>query len=839
MPLARLRVRSVWAALTALVMILAGMGIVLLPAEPAHAATSAPATSAPATSPPATKAPETKAPATSAPGTKAPEAARAAAGAVSMTCEPGTVYSVSSSGQMRKVTKNSGVAVGDSATKQERYWTIFGWRYRDVPVTSFNGLGIGKIGSPNYAYERTDSAQTVEIYQFDTSSGTWSTTGAERTDSSIQFIGGAVDLDSSLYYFGGFTSSGSRFNVYVYNSGSKSISFKGSVDTSMGSGGRANGDMAFDSQGNLFVVRGSSNTTTVFSVTKADLAAGAGGEIKASPSGTYTTNTDVNGVAFDASGRAYLGTGSTIKTYDMPDWSNSADFASGAWSSSDLASCSSPATIALRKDVSGGRAKASDQFTLSLKQGSTDLGTATTTGSATGLQKEIVGPQPAKRGATIKFSEAGAAGANLDDYASKYSCTVDDTPISGASGEGTSGTVTIPNLGEAVVCTITNSPLTANVSIHKDVADEDGKNVKPGKDWTVGAKATATTGGITQAPTAATQKTNSSGDAKWALKFDKTTGRATIAVSETQQDGFEFASGSCGVTHLDGTKDTKKLDNEKSTNLTGIKPGDAVDCTYLNKVEDTSLTLVKKVDNKDAAGTAKDTDWTLKAVGDKATGDKTVAGKTGTKAVTDVRVKAGDYKLSELDGPEGYEASDWDCGPKNTVKTDSVTLKAGDSVTCTITNTAKTGNVTWKKTDEGGSALKGSVWTMTGPDGTAVEVEDCTAASADKCTGPDKDPAEGKFAVSGLKWGDYALVEKSAPAGYILDDTPHTFTVSGSDDELRQSIGSFTNEQKPPVALPLTGGTGSQIFIVGGAALLTAGGVGALLKGLRRRNRKN
>lgn len=749
-----------------------------------------------------------------------------------MTCEPGNVYSVSSSGQMRKVTNGSGAPVGDRATKR-------GWFGSQTGVESFNGLGIGKEGSPIYAYERTNSARSVEIYRFDVSRGTWSTTGAERSDSSIQFIGGAVDLDSSRYYFGGFTNSGSRFNVYVYNPGSNSTSFKGSVDTRMGPGGTANGDMAFDSQGNLYVVRGTGNTTTVFSVTKADLTAGTGGEMKASPSGTFTTNTDVNGVAFDASGRAYLGTGSTVKTYDMPDWSNSADFASGNWSSSDLASCSSPATITLQKEVVGGRAKASDQFELSLKQGTADLGTATTTGSATGVQEEIVGPQPAKRGAAIKFSESEANGADLGDYASAYSCTVDDKPMSGTSGTGTSGSVTIPNSGEEVVCTITNSPLTANVSIHKDVADEDGKNVKPGEDWTVGAKTTATTDSITQAPTAATQKTNTSGDAKWALRFNKTTGRATIAVSETQQDGFEFSSGSCEITGLDGTTATKNLSSDKASSLTGIKPGDAVDCTYLNKVEDTSLTLVKKVDNKEAAGTAKDTDWTLKAVGDKATGDKTVTGKTGTKAVTDVKVKAGDFKLSELDGPEGYKASDWDCGPKNTVKADSVTLKAGDSVTCTITNTAKTGNVTWKKTDEGGNALKGSVWTMTGPDGTAVEVEDCTAASADKCAGPDQDPTEGKFAVSGLKWGDYTLVEKSAPAGYILDDTPHTFTVSGSDDELRQSIGSFTNEQKPPVALPLTGGTGSQIFIVGGAALLTAGGVGALLKGLRRRNRKN
>jgi LPXTG-motif cell wall-anchored protein len=594
--------------------------------------------------------------------------------------------------------------------------------------------------------------------------------------------------------------------------------------------------------GNLFIVRGSGTTTTVFSVTSANLAKANGGAIASAKSAGFTTNSNVNGVSFDAAGKAYLGTGDTITTYDMPNWSNKQSFASGSWSSTDLASCSSPATITLQKDVQGGRAKADDQFALSLKQGGTELGSATTTGSATGIQEEIVGPLPAKRGAAITFSETAARGATLDDYGITYTCTTDGKPMNGVSGEGRSGSVTIPNTGDAVVCTITNAPLTANVSIHKDVVDENGANKKPGKDWTVGAKATATTDSVTSAPTAATQKTDANGNAKWGLKFSKSTGRATVAISETQQDGFEFKSGSCDITRIDGSKTTTKLTSDKSTDLTGIKPGDNVDCTYLNKVSDTALTLVKKVDNKAAAGTAKDTDWTLKAAGDAASGNKTIEGKTGSSEVTKAKVKAGKYSLFEAGTPKGYEASDWVCKPSSgsgTVTSDksSVNLRPGDDVTCTITNTAKTGAVTWGKTDESGAALKGSVWTLTGPDGAELTIEDCAAASASECTGADKDPTAGKFSVTGLKWGDYTLTEKKAPAGYILDDTPHTFTVSGS--ALDKSLGSYTNEQKPQVALPLTGGTGSQIYLIGGAALLAAAGAIALLKGLRRRNRKH
>lgn len=782
-----LRVRAWWAALTAVLMVAAG-GAIVLPAAPAQAAP------------------------------------------VSITCEPGVVYSVSQAGQMRGISGGSPKNVGDAASG----------------VSNFNGLGIGTDGSAVYAYERNfnwlGSETGLTVYRFNSSTGKWASTGKSVTVSGIGFIGGAVDLSTGRYYIGGYTSSGTSFRLYVYDASTNAITYKGTIDTSADSGGAANGDIAFDTNGNLFIVRGSGTTTTVFSVTSANLAKANGGTISSSKSAGFTTNSNVNGVSFDAAGKAYLGTGDTITSYDMPNWSNKQSFAGGSWSSTDLASCSSPATITLQKDVQGGRAKSSDQFGLSLKQGSTELGATTTTGTQTGIQDEIVGPLPAKRGAEIVFSESAATGADLGNYASTYSCAVDGNALSGSSGTGTSGTVTIPNTGDAVVCTITNAPLTANVSIHKDVVDENGENKKPGKDWTVGAKATATTDSVTSAPTAATQKTDANGNAKWGLKFSKTTGRATVAISETQQDGFEFKSGSCDITRIDGSKTTTKLTSEKSTDLTGIKPGDNVDCTYLNKVSDTALTLVKKVDNKAASGTAKDTDWTLKAAGDAASGNKTIEGKTGSTEVTKAKVKAGKYALSETGAPKGYEASDWVCKPSSgsgTVTSDksSVTLKSGDDVTCTITNTAKTGAVTWGKTDETGTALKGSVWNLTGPDGSELTIEDCTAASASECTGADKDPATGKLSVTGLRWGDYTLTEKKAPAGYILDATPHTFTVSGS--ELDKSLGSYTNEQKPQVALPLTGGTGSQIYLIGGAALLAAAGAIALLKGLRRRNRKH
>ncbi|ROS75155.1 choice-of-anchor A domain-containing protein [Curtobacterium sp. PhB130] len=95
-----------------------------------------------------------------------------------------------------------------------------------------------------------------------------------------------------------------------------------------------------------------------------------------------------------------------------------------------------------------------------------------------------------------------------------------------------------------------------------------------------------------------------------------------------------------------------------------------------------NLTLVKQVDG----GTASASDWTLTAAGAGA-GATTISGQSGSSAVTDQTVAAGDYTLSESGGPDGYTAGDWTCvGARVTGAT--VTVEGGDDVVCTIVNTA-------------------------------------------------------------------------------------------------------------------------------------------------------
>ncbi|PIO50399.1 hypothetical protein BV502_08620 [Leucobacter sp. OAMLP11] len=130
--------------------------------------------------------------------------------------------------------------------------------------------------------------------------------------------------------------------------------------------------------------------------------------------------------------------------------------------------------------------------------------------------------------------------------------------------------------------------------------------------------------------------------------------------------------------------------------------------------------------------------------------------------------------------------------------------------------------------------LAGSEWELVkvdssqNPAGTPIQVMDCVAANASSCTGPDKDPAAGKFLINNLPDGNYRLTETKAPAGYVLDVQPHYITVQG----VTAFASPITNEQHVGPAMPLSGGVGTFGIFVGAGTL---GGLAVLLVLLRRR----
>ncbi|MFV9424138.1 SpaA isopeptide-forming pilin-related protein [Microbacterium sp. S1037] len=733
--------------------------------------------------------------------------------AASLTCAPQTLYSVSSSGQLRRIANGTVSSVGTAAQG----------------VSSFNGLGIGANGTAALAYERTNSARTATMYYFD---GTkWVRTTDTYTDNSVtSFVAGALDLSTGNYYLGGYNAQG-RFLLTRYVPATGAFTFVGSVDTSSAGGGTLNGDMAFDASGNLYIV-GSDTSTTIFSVTGASLAAASGGVIPSSPSFSFSTGgfTGINGIAFNTSGSMFLGNGTTVREYDTSTGTLISVVTTGLNSSTDLASCNSPANLTLRKDVAA-RVANSDQFTLSVARGSTVSGSATTSGSATGVQAAHVGPLAVLQGATYTLTEQMAPGSSssIANYASSLSC-VDETGAAIAVGAGS--TVTIPNRsGASVDCTFTNRPLTASVTVHKVVQDIRGENPLPGSGWTLGAATTFTTGSGTASPSATTQVTSASGSVSWQLAFGGTSALAQVTVSEQQQSGWRFVSGVCTIARAGGGSQTVPLANAAGAALSNIAPGDAVDCTLTNKPVSGLLTLKKQVDNT-YGGSSTPADWTLTG-----TGPQTITGKTGESAITSAVVAPGSYVLSESGAPAGYQAGTWAC-TGGTVTGASVAVAAEADVVCTMTNASRPGSVAWTKTSKTtGDLLSGSEWTVSGPSFAAPNnvVVDCVTSP---CTGLDKDPTPGAFRLEALAWGSYTATETRAPVGYIAAGSL-AFTVTAANAGTSQDLGPQTNEQQPAARLPLTGGIGSDAFvIVGLGTLVGATAIGLILK-LRRRLRSS
>ena len=146
-------------------------------------------------------------------------------------------------------------------------------------------------------------------------------------------------------------------------------------------------------------------------------------------------------------------------------------------------------------------------------------------------------------------------------------------------------------------------------------------------------------------------------------------------------------------------------------------------CTVVNALIPATLTLQKTVDNP-FGGDADPADWTLQAAG-----PQTIAGPSGSAAVTGAKVAPGTYLLSELNGPDGYSASAWSCTGA-VVSGNSLTLVAGATASCGITNTELGMPVlTQDKTVNTATAHEGGtlIYTMTvGNTGTA----DATSVTA-------------------------------------------------------------------------------------------------------------
>ncbi len=370
-----------------------------------------------------------------------------------------------------------------------------------------NALGITKGGTAMYAVNQTTSkANSAVVHGYSTSKQTWITYTGNSSAASDSFVAGAVSPATGIYYYvtysKGSSSRPGTGTVYGFNTNTNTR-ITGVIATFGLPTGKSsasnNGDIAFDSAGNMYVLASNGNEVGI-GVVKGPI------PTTGSPAGAPLTDTllnrfadrnSYNGIAFDNSGNLYVSgipgstsvltklnpnTGAVIAG-PKPLSSNAQAFANV-----DLAACSLNPTLSLRKDIHA-RYAPTDQFTLTITGGgSRDGNTATTTGNMTGVQREVAGPIIARPGTTYTLHET-AAGGSLLNYATTYACV--DTAngdSSVTSGTGASITLHFPGtpvvlstprsfaaadaVSPNVVCTFTNTPLKPEITLQKSVAEK-------------------------------------------------------------------------------------------------------------------------------------------------------------------------------------------------------------------------------------------------------------------------------------------------------------------------------------------------------------------------------
>ncbi len=200
----------------------------------------------------------------------------------------------------------------------------------------------------------------------------------------------------------------------------------------------------------------------------------------------------------------------------------------------------------------------------------------------------------------------------------------------------------------------------------------------------------------------------------------------------------------------------------------------------------------------------------------------------------------GDYSLTETQAPTGYHLSETtltktlDGSAPAAGKDDNTpTLDLGQ-----VVNTRIKGSATWTKTDERGNAIKGAQWSLIPLDSDgrpqpdrARTITDCVGTCAQG--GLDTDTNPGGFKLVDLDYGSYQLIETKAPTGYVLDATPRTITISTQGQVA--ALGNISNRKSAVPAIPFTGGSAADTFLIGGGAVLGITALVMTIQAYRRR----
>ncbi|MCM3658897.1 DUF11 domain-containing protein [Agromyces mediolanus] len=341
---------------------------------------------------------------------------------------------------------------------------------------NINAMGISADGRMVYgtgAYVSNPPDNRRWVFAYDMVAEGWANLGAAPSGSAMTH--GAINLATGVYYWGGMT--GGTLNIFGFNPATNQ--FLGRVASGAVPQAGSNGDFAFDAQGNLFYSAGA-NGTNVLGVIEATLPTAPVSSpvaITGTELNRITTPTDqaINGLAFVSDGSLILSSNATVFTVNPTTGAVLRNAPLRQSGTGDLASCASPNTIEVQKDLPDGRKAADDQVTMTITGGGVSRGnSATTAGETDGVQPQKAGPVLALAGVRYTVTETGS-GSDANRYDSSWRCVDQNSGAVAAEGAGRTGSFEMPNnggSGAAIMCTFTNTPYRPALELDKSVTPD-------------------------------------------------------------------------------------------------------------------------------------------------------------------------------------------------------------------------------------------------------------------------------------------------------------------------------------------------------------------------------
>lgn len=341
------------------------------------------------------------------------------------------------------------------------------------PTSLFNGLGVavtpehpdGAAFAMRWDPWTTNDAGALATFDFATSTTTTSPVVRMPAGWGATQTHGAYDPHSRLFFHGAAT--GGQLHLEARDPSTGDRQGRMAISFSAAPAPGSNGDIAFDRDGNLYIVMSSANDAAIYSVDVHDIALASSAPyptVRATRIQSFrvddTDGLGVNGIAFGSDGHLVVSTGLELLRVNPMSGAVTSHVTFTEPGIVDIASCSSPSRLTLQKDFPEGRHSEdpADQVRLSISgAGLADL-SVTTTGTSPGVQQRRL-TLPVLPGATIEIEETGA-GAEQDRYRSSWNCVDDASGAILASGDGTRGSLTVPRVADGVglLCTFVNSP---------------------------------------------------------------------------------------------------------------------------------------------------------------------------------------------------------------------------------------------------------------------------------------------------------------------------------------------------------------------------------------------